>query len=96
MVGMTMGVVLGGAVAYIYASPEGKKKARKLIEESAETLSEILDRTEEIRSQARQGVSNKAETLADQVREAHDEDSLPSFGAQIKQRFFKKNGQKLN
>ena len=96
MTGMVMGVILGGAVAYVYSSPNGKKKARQLIEDSAETLNEILNKTEQIRTEAKQQVANKAEHFAEQVREAHEDRKLSSFGSQLKQRFFKKNGQKLN
>ena len=33
MTGMVAGMVLGGVLAYIYSSPDGKKKAKKFIEE---------------------------------------------------------------
>lgn len=102
MTGVVAGVVLGGVIAYIYSSPDGKKKAKKFIEEAADVLKEVADKAQEV-GMTPDSVGAKVlelkDELAEQVRLAADdtkEDPASSFVQNLGRRFFKKGGKELN
>ena len=102
MTGMVAGVVLGGVLAYIYSSPDGKKKAKKFIEEASDVLKDLTDKAQDL-GLTPENIGTKAleikDELAEQVRLAHEDtkqNSSSSFVQNLGQRFFKKSGKKLN
>ena len=94
MTGVVMGMLLGGVLSYLYASPEGKKKAKEFIEESVDVLQDLSKQAQDMGAKANQ----LKESLSKQVQEinSEDHDEAESLGAQISQRFFKKRGKKLS
>ncbi|MCR4264151.1 MAG: hypothetical protein NUV98_05550 [Candidatus Roizmanbacteria bacterium] len=102
MTGMIAGIVLGGVLAYVYSSPDGKKKAKKFIEEASDVLKEVSDKAQDLGMSA-QDIGQKAvelkDELSEQVRLAHEDtrqNPATSFAQNLKQRFFMKGGKKLN
>ena len=102
MTGMVAGMVLGGVLAYIYSSPDGKKKAKKFIEEASDVLKDLTNKAQDL-GFTPENIGAKAleikDALAEQVRLAHEdtkENPTTSFAQNLRQRFFKKGGKRLN
>ena len=85
MSGMALGMILGGVVSFLYASPDGKEKAKKFIEDSSDVLKELSEKAQDMTS-----------TIEKQVRKVHKKEAPISFVSSFRKRFFKQNGEKLN
>lgn len=83
--GVLMGAIIGAAAVYVMASPEGKKKAKHLLEEGhklAEKLEKKMVDVKEIVQEASAHPDKKT--------------TLESVTSQLKKKFFKKKGRSLS
>src|SRR3989344_3293036 len=54
--GMLMGAIIGAAAVYVVASPEGRKKAKKLLEEGQKLAEELEQKTHEVKQKTVESV----------------------------------------
>jgi gas vesicle protein len=94
MSGVVLGMMIGAALAYIYSSPDGKKKAKKLIDESTEIMKNMGEKAGAVAVQ----VGELKQSFEEQIREAASENGKEpsSFASSLRKRFFQKGGRKLN
>jgi len=87
--GLVIGAIVGGFAAYLLSSEEGKEKAKKLLEKSEG----LLDAAEEKAGEVKDALT---EQVRDALTEEDEQDDIVEAVSQIRRRFFKKNGKKLN
>ncbi|MBI4130733.1 YtxH domain-containing protein [Candidatus Roizmanbacteria bacterium] len=81
--GLIMGFIVGGIVGYVFSGPDGRKKAKKLLEKGQELLGDLEEK-----------VDDSKEHMGDKI--THYVEQYPAFSDHIKKRFFKKGGRELN
>lgn len=90
MAGVVMGLFVGGLAGYIYGAPDGKKRAKELMQKGEDLADTLQDKFAEAKTVVE-------EKVAEQMQ---DESSKPkkkaSFTSNLKKRFFKKRGRKLS
>ena len=83
--GMLMGAIIGAAAVYVVASPEGRKKAKKLLEEGQKLAEELEQKTHEAKK-----------TIEESVKNPEKHTTVESVASQLKKKFFKKKGRSLS
>lgn len=90
MAGIVMGMFIGGLAGYIYGAPDGKKRAKELLEKSEELIGSLEEKYNETKGAVGEKVHDYMES------HGHEHEKHTSFAANIKKKFFKKGGRELN
>lgn len=87
--GVVIGAAIGALATYLMSSPDGKDRAKQLLEDVQKALKDIEKNP--------QGVLEKAKEMKEAVVEkVHEAATSENFSSKLKTRFFKKKGKNLS